>query len=129
MSELALAPLSVRWEMLPLRTKLPFIWEQFARASSAAEPEPDCRRHVSRLPARCRAILEHQGHHYGVYAGDVSRKGVGFFSPLKLVLGERASLEFPGGWNLQVAITRCQKMADGCFACGAVYDRASHSFE
>lgn len=115
-------PLNVRWEYLPSRTKLPFRWDLDARQEPAAWQSPNCRRRFARTALRSLAILVHDHKLYAVYTRDVSRQGIGFFSPINLFPREKIWLELPGQKVLRLCVARCLRVADACYACGAMHE-------
>jgi hypothetical protein len=112
-------PLNQRWELLPARTRLPFRWELFQQQQYAAWQFPNCRRRVQRTAMRSIAILVHADKLYAVYTRDISRRGIGFFSPINLFPREKVWLELPGGRVVRLSISRCQRLNESCYVCGA----------
>lgn len=112
-------PLSQRWELLPTRTKLPFRWALFTRQQQASWHFPNCRRRMARTPMRSIAILVHAEKLYAIYTRDVSRQGIGFFAPINLFPREKVWLELPGGRVVRLTVTRCKRLNDRCYSCGA----------
>ncbi|TWT65407.1 hypothetical protein Pla123a_48750 [Posidoniimonas polymericola] len=87
--------------------------------NNAATPTRfDSRRTFGRYTYGRRAILLLDGRTLGVYLNDVSREGVGFFSPVQLFPGHAYTLVMPGPTKVQVDIRRCRRVGEESYRCG-----------
>jgi hypothetical protein len=78
----------------------------------------DNQRSYHRHFMRGKAVLKRGKSMLGAYTKDVSRQGVGFLSPLQLLPKEFVRLHLPTA-ELSLEVTRCRRVDQGCFDCGA----------
>ncbi|TWT31268.1 hypothetical protein KOR34_46440 [Posidoniimonas corsicana] len=81
----------------------------------------DSRRTYGRYTYGRRSILLLDGKTHGVYVNDVSRNGIGFFSPVQLFPGHKYWLVLPGPKKAQVDIRRCRRVGESSYRCGAAF--------
>jgi hypothetical protein len=110
------------WRGLPTRTRLPWSWRQFVADASLGRGWPDSRRRFERAPLRVRVILRTADVEYAAYAKDVSRLGVGFYSPVHVLPKQMADLELLNGKTLKLRVTRCRRLGPNCFECGSLFE-------
>jgi hypothetical protein len=117
----ARSPIEVAWEKTECKVQLP---EPEADYLALKGPRPQCfgsHRRFHRFYFRGKAIVERQGVLLGVYTKDISRQGIGFLSPLELMPQERIQLRAVGANSLDLTVTRCHRLAEQCFECGAKF--------
>lgn len=68
---------------------------------------------------RAKAVLKCGEVKFGSYTKDVSRQGIGLLSPVQLFPLDRVKLQLPNGSEMHLEITRCRRVDQGCFDCGA----------
>jgi hypothetical protein len=78
----------------------------------------DNKRTYHRYFMRGKAVLKRGKTMFGTYTKDVSRQGVGFFSPVQLLPKELVKLRLPTT-ELSLEVARCRRVDQGCFDCGA----------
>jgi hypothetical protein len=106
------------WEMTSTRVELPEALKQgFFEKRGPAPLSPKNQRQYHRYFMRGKAILKRGTTTIGTYTKDVSRQGVGFFSPVPLMPKERVKLRLPVA-ELGLEIARCRRIEPGCFECG-----------
>ena len=109
------------WPTLTSIAALPVDASDFFDKTGPSPVAPDCQRRFRRFFLRTKAILEARNQQHGVYVQDVSRQGFGFLAPLQLLPREKVELWLPGkGW-LGLSSTRCRRIAERCYECGAVF--------
>lgn len=96
--------------------------------NNAATPTRfDSRRVFGRYTYGRRAILLLEGRTLGAYLNDVSRVGVGFFSPVQLFPGHTYTLVMPGPTKVQVEIRRCRRVGEDSYRCGAKFAEGEYA--
>ncbi len=109
------------WEQAPTKVQLPeSIRQKFFNVQGAMSLYPDSRRGYHRYFLRGKAVLKRQQTVLGTYTKDVSRQGIGFFSPVPLLPKERVVLRVASR-ELSLQVTRCRRVVPGCFECGAKF--------
>ena len=81
----------------------------------------DSKRSYHRFYLRGRAIVKHKDMLLGAYTKDVSRQGIGFLSPVQLMPMEQIGVQLPNGAEYSLEVTRCRRVDEGCFDCGAKF--------
>jgi hypothetical protein len=109
------------WDELELKTELPARLKHYFDRRGALPAHPDSRRAYSRFYLRCKAVLLRQNAPLGVYSVDASRKGIRFLSPIQLMPKERVQIRLPKTKEFQIEITRCRRIEDCCYECGAMF--------
>ena len=84
--------------------------------------QADSQRRYNRTYLRGIGILHCEEQDLAVYLKDLSRMGVGFYSPVQLFPGDWVELQLTGKKLLKLQITRCLRIRDRCFDCGSVCD-------
>ena len=117
------------WEATPFKVDLP---DSLRSAYfSVKGPVPlyhDNRRTYHRYFMRGKAVLKRGDAMIGTFTKDVSRQGVGFFSPVPLLPKEHIKLRVPAA-ELSLEVTRCRRIEPKCFECGAkfaLHNQSSH---
>ena len=111
-----------RWLQLPLRAKLPCSYAQYMNDRGGDRVRAATRRRFQRAPLRGIAIGVTTGETLALYTKDVSRMGVGFYSPVNLLPRAEIRLWIPGQRLLAMRVSRCRRLAGGCFEIGASFD-------
>ena len=109
------------WTALPSRVELPCSWEQYASGAGVVRPKPTSRRQYCRVGLRSIAILWLEGVAHATYTTDVSKLGMGFYSPVNLLPRQTVQVWLPGRTVLPLTVQRCRRVADRCFECGAKF--------
>ena len=114
--------MNVLWEATPAKVELPeSIKSTFFQVHG--RPEPcfwDNKRSYHRYYMRSKAVLKRGPSLFGTYTKDVSRQGIGFFSPVALMPKEQVKLRVPAA-ELNLEVTRCRRVEAKCFECGAKF--------
>jgi hypothetical protein len=107
------------WQATTAKVELPeALKQEFFGAHGLESPFHDNRRSYHRHFMRGKAVLKRGTSLLGVYTKDVSRQGVAFLSPEALLPKERVKLRMPVA-ELSLEVTRCRRVAQNCFECGA----------
>lgn len=115
------------WEQAKLRAELPASDSEFLSKRGPTRGRYESRRTYHRFYLRTKAILEADGSLLGIYTKDVSRRGIGFVSPIHLDLGSNFRLRLPSGANYMIEVDRCSAVGDRSFDCGARFVRGNRS--
>jgi hypothetical protein len=113
------------WQELPVRTRLPWPWRKFVTDVGLGRAWPQTRRQYERAPLRVQVILSMGGVDYAGYAKDISRLGVGFYSPIHLLPKQAVEMRLLNGKTMTLRIARCRRIGPQCFECGSLFDLAS----
>jgi len=114
-----------RWQELPLRTQLPWSWRKYVTEIGLERTWSESRRRYARAPLRAPLILVVAGEAYAAYGKDISRLGVGLYSPTPLLPKQSVSAELLGGKKLSLRVTRCKRVGPQCFECGTLFETAA----
>jgi hypothetical protein len=107
------------WDALKQKAQLPKQLQHYFDRRGAMPVHPDSRRAYHRFYLRSKAIVRRQDMFLGVYTADASRKGIRFLSPVQLLPKERLGIRLPKTKEFQIEITRCRRLEDACYECGA----------
>jgi hypothetical protein len=107
------------WRVAAPKTHLPNSAADFFDQSGPANLVFRSQRRFHRFFARGKAVLDRDGAYLGIFTKDVSRDGLGFLSPVELTPHEKLDLHIVGAPQRIVEITRCRRVADRCYDCGA----------
>ena len=110
------------WERLPSRTELPWSWHQYASGAGAVSKKLDSTRQYCRIALRSIAIIWQGDDAHAVYTKDVSKSGIGFYSPVQLLPKAAIELWVPGRSVLRLKVSRCKRIADRCFEIGTLFE-------
>jgi hypothetical protein len=111
-----------RWQELPLRAQLPWNWRKYLTDIGVEPAWPESRRRFARAPLRAPIILHAGGEAYAGFGKDISRLGVGLYSPVHLLPKQSVVVELMGGKKLAVRVTRCRRVGPQCFECGTLFE-------
>ena len=99
----------------------------FQRASGPMLDDCLSRRTYQRFLVSRRAILVHGRDTHGVYVKDMSKGGVGFYSPFQLFPNGAGWLLLPDGdKKLQFRVRRCRRRGPNCYEIGAQFIGGDH---
>jgi hypothetical protein len=107
------------WDKLQQKARLPERLQHYFDPRGAMPVHPDSRRSYCRFYLRSKAIVRRQDKSLGVYTADASRKGIRFLSPVQLMPKERVYIRLPKTKEFQIEITRCRRLEEDCYECGA----------
>ena len=107
------------WRVAWPKAHLPETATDFFDQSGPANLVFQSQRRFHRFYARGKAVLDRGGTHLGVFTKDVSRDGLGFLSPVELARHERLELHIEGAPQRLIEVTRCRRVAERCYDCGA----------
>lgn len=109
-----------RWEAVFSKVCMPTLTDEtFFEPRGPTQDSSEYKRSYDRFFLRSRAILKWNKSVVGVYTKDLSRQGIGFLSPVELTLEESIQLQLTNGAEYRMAVTRCRRVGDNCFDCGA----------
>ncbi|MEM9353341.1 MAG: PilZ domain-containing protein [Planctomycetota bacterium] len=128
MKQLAAQPESVtkdQWSLLTVRADLPCSPDEYFDQSGPLKTVNDTRRRFHRIFLRSVAVIWNGETALAGYARDVSRMGVGIYSPVQLFPGDIIHLGLPGKPPISLEITRCIRRRERCYECGSVFRTAT----
>lgn len=109
-----------QWEAVFARVCMPSLTDEtFFEPRGPTDVSSENKRSYDRFFLRSRAILKWNKSVVGVYTKDLSRQGIGFLSPVEFKLEESIQLQLTNGAEYHMAVTRCRRIGDNCFDCGA----------
>ena len=109
------------WNSLSLRSELPCSEKEYWNQSGPVKVQADTQRRYNRTYLRGIGILHCKEQDLAVFVKDLSRMGIGFYSPVQLFPCDSVALQLPGKKSLILQITRCLRIRDCCFECGSVF--------
>ncbi len=109
------------WNSLDLRPELPCSEKEYWNQSGPTRVRADLQRRYNRTYLRGIGILHCKEGDLAVYVKDLSRMGVGFYSPVQLFPCDCIELQLLDKKLLDLKITRCLRIRDRCFECGSVF--------
>jgi hypothetical protein len=109
------------WEATSTKTRLPAAELEFFNSKGPLPISPENKRTFHRFYLRGKALLKRRDTFLGVYTKDVSRRGIGFLSPVQLLPKEQVNLRMPGTKELMLEVTRCRRVDHGCYDAGAKF--------
>jgi hypothetical protein len=112
------------WHELPSRAELPCTWKEYAASGGGTATKPDSTRKFCRVALPSIAIVWADDNWHAAYAKDVSKIGMGFYSPIQFLPRARVRVWLPGHSLLRVRIARCRRLKDNCFECGGLFEAA-----
>ena len=107
-----------RWAAPSVVRELPCHWEKFINPSHINVPSS--RRRLFRTPLRTIAIIVQGTTPHAAYIRDLSRVGIGFYSPITLLPRKQVWICLPGRRVLLYRVVRCRRMGSNCYECGAI---------
>ena len=111
------------WNSLSPQAMLPCSAQEYWSKSGPTRTQNDSRRCHHRFYLRGMGIARSDQGLLAIYLKDVSRMGVGFYSPVQLFPCDEVELHVTGDRLLQINITRCIRLGKHCFDCGSTYSR------
>jgi hypothetical protein len=117
------------WQAIASRAELPCGWEQYLADSGKVRTKPNSRRQHPRVGLRTIAIFWHAGEAHAAYTKDLSRIGIGFYSPIQLFPRDAVQLWLPGHSLYELRVRRCRLLKERCFECGATFEHRDDSAE
>jgi hypothetical protein len=109
------------WHQLASRAELPCTWQEYMASAGACQIKPDSSRKHCRVALRSIAIMLLDDEQHAAYTKDVSKIGIGFYSPVHLLPRTMVRLWLPGHSLLRVGIARCRRLGERCYECGGVF--------
>jgi PilZ domain len=109
------------WESTATKARLPEPENSYLAPQGAMPVSPGNKRAYHRFYLRGKALLKRQGSFLGIYTKDVSRRGIGFLSPVQLLPKEHVHLHMPGAKELMLEVTRCRRLDESCFDSGGKF--------
>jgi len=110
------------WEQLPSRAELPCSWPEYAAGAGTVHTRPDSTRQFCRVALRSIAIAWVGDAAHAVYTKDVSKTGMGFYSPIQLLPRASVRIWVPGRSVLGLRVSRCKRLGERCFECGTQFE-------
>jgi hypothetical protein len=113
------------WATIEQRVHLPDELVEFLEKQGPMPVAPDSRRGYHRMYMRSQVVLRYHETFYAGYMLDVSRSGVGFYSPIQFLPCTPIDVWLRDGRQLQVLMKRCVRLEQSCYRCGAVFAAGS----
>lgn len=117
-AELSLA----EWQAVPSRAALPCSWAEYVGREAGDRIRADSRRRYARAPMCGIGVLSVGSIQHAVFTKDISRMGVGFYSPVNLFPRTLVELRLSGGRRLRLSVVRCRRLAQKCYEIGALFE-------
>ncbi|MCO6043512.1 PilZ domain-containing protein [Aeoliella sp. ICT_H6.2] len=109
------------WEALPDRARLPEVPAAYLDKEGPMPVMPESRRNYHRLYLRTPAVLLYHDQFYAAYLSDLSRSGVGLFSPVQLLPVSDIQIWMADGQSLKLRTKNCVRLESCCYRCGAEF--------
>ena len=109
------------WNSLGPRPELPCSEKEYWNQSGPMRVHADTQRRYNRTYLRGIGILHGKERNLAIFVKDLSRMGIGFYSPVQLFPCDWVELQLSGKKLLNLQITRCLRIRDRCFECGSVF--------
>ena len=107
------------WDKLPCNVQLPESWGDSAPPTGPTAAHLDDARRYRRFHLRGKAVLEIDGTYLAIYTKDLSRSGLAFYCERQLFPCQDAGVWLADGPRGAVKITRCRRIQEHCYECGA----------
>lgn len=118
------------WHALSSKVELPDSIGHHLRLHGHDGAMMGCQRQHARLPVHKMAILIDGADQHACISKDVSRIGMGFYSPVDFLPKKTVRLWLPSGQIVSLRIARCRRRAKNCYEIGALFfsaaDRSGH---
>jgi hypothetical protein len=112
------------WQELASRAELPFSWQEYVAGAGTVQTLPEDVRKFCRVALRSIAIVFVDDEAHAAYAKDVSKVGMGFYSPVNLLPRTFIHIWVPGHSLLRARVSRCRRLGERCFECGGLFEAA-----
>lgn len=109
------------WQSLPVRARLPEMPTEYLDKEGPMPVMPDSRRGYHRQYMRTPAVLFYREQFYAAYVADLSRSGVGLYSPVQLFPVSDILLWVVDGSRLQLRTKNCVRLDECCYRSGAEF--------
>ena len=109
------------WRAVVHRAALPCSEQDYWSRTGPMQVRTDSRRRYHRFFLRGKGIAYTNHGELAIYVKDLSRMGIGFYSPLQMFPCDEIRLQMPDNRMLAVRITRCIRLDNNCFDCGSVF--------
>ena len=109
------------WQALESRTLLPESLQGHLQKHGDVVTA-NCQRRYARTPLNRIAIALVGDQRHACFAKDLSRMGIGFYSPVNLLPKQVLQLWLPSGKTVPLRVTRCWRMATACYEIGTIFD-------
>jgi hypothetical protein len=121
------------WHALSSKVDLPDSISQHLCLKGHDGAMMGCQRRYARLPVHKMAILIDGADQHACISKDVSRIGMGFYSPMDFLPNKTVRLWLPNGQIVSLRVMRCRRRAKHCYEIGATYfseaDRSGHRLQ
>jgi hypothetical protein len=112
------------WHELASRAELPCSWQEYVAGAGTVQMLPEDVRKFCRVALRSIAIVFVDDQAHAAYSKDVSKVGMGFYSPVNLLPRTFIRIWVPGRSLLRVRVSRCRRLGERCFECGGLFEAA-----
>ena len=106
------------WAELPSRVVLPEEVANSLRGSAHDYVPPDCQRRYARKPLSSIAIVVAGEARHACCTKDVSRLGLGLYSPVNFLPKQLVQLWLPNGNTFGLRVVRSRRLAERCYEVG-----------
>ena len=107
------------WTHIGCSVSIPEDWIDFFDLTGRVLGHEDERRRFARYHFRHEAVLIVGGTLYCIYTSNLSRSGIAFLHGEELPRHQACCICLASGAILKVDITRCRRVAENCYECGA----------
>lgn len=109
------------WSAVASRAELPATLRGEATRYASDGVMADCQRRYIRKFCFKSAVARVGDDFHACYAKDLSRMGLGFFSPVNLLPKKVIRLWLSNGQLLKLRVVRCRRLGDKCYEIGTVF--------
>lgn len=109
------------WDALLCKAALPCSVDEYWSENGPLQIRSDSRRRYHRQFFRAKGIVISDYGELAVYMKDLSRMGIGFYSPVQLFPCDKIELRLAGREPLPLHVSRCRRLGENCFDCGSVF--------
>lgn len=107
------------WLRLTSRVELPEKLAADMRNVAGNSLYTECKRQYARRTFHKPVIVIDGKNHHACFSKDLSRTGLGFYSPINFLPKKLIRMWLPNGEVLLVRITRCRRLGERCYEIGS----------
>ena len=109
------------WESVEQKAELPQGQRDYWAQKGEQPIRTDSRRRYHRKFLRGKGVINRKGQELAIYLKDISRMGLGFYSPVQLFPEDVVTVQLPANKLFLVRVVRCRRLGVRSFDCGSVF--------
>ena len=125
--QMTVAVIESLWQSASIATRLPTLVPTASALDAALGKAFNSHRSADRIPYDEHGVIFYNGDLYGIITKDLSRTGIGIYSPLPIQIGHKAGLMLPDLRVRTIEVVRCSAIAVRCYEIGAGFRDAIES--